>query len=70
VLSDHFRFHLYVSFQNEQSAIGLDLVNALLDLNKKLRLNNFKFTVRYSEPKKDPDSEKMIRPRRWDKAYI
>ena len=70
VLSNHFQFHLYVSFQNEQSAIGMDLCHALLDLNRKLRLNNFKLVVRYSEPKKDPGSDKTVRPRRWDKSYI
>ena len=56
-LSDHFQFHLYVSFQNEENSIGLDLCQALLDLNKKLRLKNFKLVVRYSEPKKDPESD-------------
>ena len=69
-LSDHFQFHLYVSFQNEDNSIGLDLCQALLDLNKKLRLKNFKLVVRYSEPKKDPESDKIIKPRRWDKNYI
>lgn len=33
-------------------------------------MNNFKLTVRYSEPKKDKDSDELIRPRRWDKNYI
>ena len=59
-----------MSFQNEESAIGLDLCNALVELNKKLRLNNFKLVVRYSEPSKDPVSDKVIKPRRWDKTYI
>ena len=70
MLSDHFQFHLYVSFQNEESSIGLDLCQALIDLNKKLHLDNFKLTVRYSEPKKDPGSDKVVKPRRWDKSYI
>jgi len=39
-------------------------------LNKKLHLDNFKLTVRYSEPKKDPGSDKVVKPRRWDKSYI
>ena len=59
-----------MSFQNEESAIGLDLCHALLELNKKLRLKNFKLVVRYSEPKKEPGSDKLIKPRRWDKTYI
>ena len=46
----------------------------MLDLNKKLKLNNFKLTVRYSEtkPTKDEDGNevKPPRPRRWDKSYI
>lgn len=55
---------------NEQNSIGLELCNALLALNKKLNINNFKLTVRYSEPKKKEGTEEVVRPRRWDKNYI
>ena len=70
VLSDNFEFHLYASFQNEENSIGLDLCQALLDLNQKLKLRNFKLTVRYSEPKKDEKTDQVVKPRRWDKSYI
>ena len=70
VLSDEFQFHLYVSFQNEENSIGLELCNALVELNKKLNIDNFKLVVRYSEPKKDPNTEEVVKPRRWDKNYI
>ena len=65
MLSDRFEFHLYVSFQNEESFIGRELCDALLTLNKKLGLKNFKLTVRFSETK-----DKAEKPRRWDKSFI
>ena len=48
----------------------MDLCHTLLELNKKLKLNNFKLSIRYSESK--PDVEKIIcsKPRRWDKDFI
>lgn len=59
-----------MSFQNEESSIGLDLCNALLKLNEKLGLTNFKLSVRYSEPKSGPNGEKPVKARRWDKNYL
>ena len=45
---DDFEFHLYVAFQDRESAIGLDVIEALESVNQKLGLTNFKPTVRLS----------------------
>lgn len=60
-----FKFHLYVSFQNREQSIGLDICEALVKINQKLGLNNFKLTVRLSEvPKGQPPAG------RWSPEYI
>lgn len=43
-----FEFHLYVSFQDRDQAIGLDVIERLELVNRKLGLNNFKAVVRLS----------------------
>lgn len=48
-LEDDFFFHYFVSFVNRDEAIGLDLCEALLELNKRKGINNFSLTVRLSE---------------------
>ena len=60
-----FKFHLYVSFQNREQSIGLDICEALVKINQKLGLNNFKLTVRLSEVAK---GEKPAE--RWSPEYI
>ena len=45
-----FKLHLYCSFQSREMAIGLDLIEALLAVNKELGLDNFEATVRLSKP--------------------
>lgn len=63
--ADDFNFHFFVSFVNRDEAIGLDLCEALVDLNKRKGINNFTLTLRISEQK-----EGVPRAVRWDKSYI
>jgi hypothetical protein len=44
-----FCFHMYVAFQDRDSAIGLEVIEALERVNKKLGLSNFKVVVRLSK---------------------
>ena len=59
-----FKLHLYVAFQNRAQAIGLDLIEALEQVNRNLGLDNFKVTVRLSETDGGP---KMPR---WTPDFI
>jgi hypothetical protein len=65
-----FTFHLFVSFEERNESVGLDLCEALLDLNKELGLNNFKMTLRISNEHSLNDTRDGQRPRRWDDAWI
>ena len=58
-----FEFHLYVSFQDRDQAIGLDVIEKLEQVNKKLGLRNFKAIVRLSVT----DGPKLPR---WTPQYI
>ena len=58
-----FKLHLYVAFQSRQQSIGLDLIEALVRVNEKLGLDNFKLTLRLSE------SEGKKLPR-WTEEWI
>lgn len=60
-----FKLHLYVSFQSREMAIGLDLIEALVAVNKKLELDNFEAIVRLSET--DGEASKLPR---WTPDYI
>ncbi len=60
---DKFEFHIYVSFADRDSSIGLDLIEALESVNKQLGLSNFKATIRLSKAKTD------IKPR-WTPEYV
>jgi hypothetical protein len=62
---DDFCFHFFISFVNRDEAIGLDLCEALLELNKAKGINNFTLTVRLSEQK-----DGAPRAVRWNKDYI
>jgi NAD(P)H-flavin reductase len=64
-VSDDFEFILYASFLNREQSIGLDLCEKLVEMNEKLGMTNFKFTVRLSET--EPGQEK---PPRWNNDYI
>ena len=44
-----FEFHFYASFKSEQHGIGIELCRKLVEMNKKLGLNNFKFILRLAE---------------------
>ena len=44
-----FKLHLYAAFQSREHAIGLELIEALEQVNQKLGLDNFKATVRLSQ---------------------
>lgn len=44
-----FKFHFYASFKSEETNIGVNLCQKLLELNEKLGLSNFKFTLRLAE---------------------
>ena len=60
-----FKFHLYASFENREQAIGLDLIESLLQVNQVLGLTNFVATIRFSKPEKG--QEKLPR---WTEDYI
>jgi len=62
--ADDFCFHFFVSFVNRDESIGLDLCEALVELNKSKGINNFTLTVRISESK---DGTRAVR---WNKDYI
>jgi len=59
-----FKLHLYVAFQSRTQSIGLQLIEALEQVNQALGLDNFKATVRLSETDGGP---KMPR---WTHEYI
>lgn len=59
-----FRLHLYVAFQNRAQAIGLDLIEALEQVNRTLGLDNFRVTVRLSE------ADGGAKLPRWTPAFI
>jgi|688.fasta_scaffold170733_4 hypothetical protein len=65
--SNDFKFLFYCSFKDEKHAIGLQLCKNLIEMNKKLKLNNFQFTLRLAE---DPLVTIDTRPPRWDRDYI
>ena len=44
-----FKLHLFVAFRNREQAIGLEIIEALQAVNKKLGKDNFKLTLRLSE---------------------
>lgn len=58
-----FKFHLYVAFQDRKQSIGLDLIEALVDINKELGCDNFELTLRMADGKgtKQP---------RWNPEYV
>lgn len=56
-LDDDFIFHFYASFRSESSYIGVYLCNKLVEVNKKLGKDNFKFHLRTSD---------QGSPTRWD----
>ena len=60
-----FKLHLYVAFQNREQSIGLDLIEALQQVNQARGYNNFALTVRLSEP--DAGQAKMPR---WTDDFI
>ena len=59
-LSNEFKFILYVSFANEKEALGLELMDGLEKINKKLNLNNFELIKRFSNQ----------RGERWNDQFI
>ena len=68
-IHDDFKFHLYVSFQNQESSISLDLCKKLMRMNKQFGIDNFKLTVRLSagaEDEIDEESGVEYLKRRWD----
>ena len=68
---DGFELHLYVAFLDRASAIGLQLIEALADVNRKLGLSNFKLTLRLAKPEAAEDGgETPQKMPRWTPAYI
>ena len=65
VYEGDFEFHLYVAYQDRESAIGLDVIEALEGVNSKLGLSNFKAIVRLSQ-----SNDGGPKPPRWTPAYI
>lgn len=63
IYEPNFVFHLYCSFADRESAIGLQVIEALEKVNNKLGLSNFKATVRLSKT----DGTKLPR---WSPSYI
>ena len=58
-----FQFHLYFSAQDEENAIGLNVIKKLQEVNEKFGFNNFKAVVRLSVTN-GPKLE------RWTPEYI
>ena len=59
-----FEFHLYCSFADRETAIGLDLIEMLQNVCAKLNLTNFKATVRLAKANGAP------KPPRWNTEFI
>ena len=59
-LSDDFKFIFYVSFPNKLDSVGLEMIEGLDELTKKLGLNNFELVKRFSNE----------RSPRWDTNFI
>ena len=57
--------HLFAAFRNREQAIGLEIIEALVAINKKLGKDNFKLTLRLSEP---PEGETKLP--RWTPSYV
>jgi len=64
---DSFKFIFYISHQNLNETMGMDLSLKLIELNKHLGFNNFDLVVRLSEGHPDLKGEK---PKRWNKEAI
>ena len=61
---DEFEFILYVSFQNRETSMGLELCEALDQFCKKHDLRTFRLVTRLSQ------GFTGSRPPRWDETYI
>jgi hypothetical protein len=46
-----FKFIFYASFKSKESSLGVDLCQKLAELNKRLGIDNFSFTLRLAEGK-------------------
>ena len=64
---DDFKFVFYISHQNLNETMGMDLCYKLLELNNKLKLNNFDFIVRLSEGRDGIYGQKQ---ERWAQKII
>mmetsp|Transcript_22999 Transcript_22999/g.28540 ORF Transcript_22999/g.28540 Transcript_22999/m.28540 type:complete len:275 (-) Transcript_22999:119-943(-) len=60
-----FQFHFYCSFRDRETAIGLELIEALQKVCEHLNLTNFKATVRLSKV-----DDGGPRPPSWTAPYI
>jgi len=61
---DEFEFVLYVSFQNREQSMGLELCEALDEFCKARGLTTFRLVTRLSA------GYTGSKPPRWDEAYI
>ena len=60
-----FILHLYVAFASRKESIGLEILEALEKLNKKIGKTNFILNVRFSTPDNPADKKP-----RWDAKFI
>ena len=64
---DTFKFLFFISHQNLNETMGMDLALKLMEMNQKLKINNFNLAVRLSEGHPDFSTQK---PQRWSKDAI
>ena len=64
---EDFKFVFYISHQNLGETMGMDLCLKLMEMNKKLKIENFKLIVRLSEGR---DGVYGAKQERWAKDII
>ena len=64
---EDFKFHLYISHQNLTETMGMDLCYKLMQVNDKLKLNNFYLNVRLTEGR---DGIYGKKPDRWASTLL
>lgn len=62
-----FKFIFYISFMSRKDAVGLDLCEMLVEINKILGVDNFELHVRLSY---DENYQRIKNNPRWDEKFI
>ena len=55
-----FKFVFYCSFRDRESGIAVEMMQALSEISKKTKMNNFEINIRFSNESRQ----------RWDKHWI